>query len=66
MFKYLLIGLVVQIVIMIERIAIGKVDPNIMRNPLVLFGAIMGSMVNILAWPIAIVSEAYYGLYKGF
>lgn len=66
MFKYLLIGLVVQIVIMIERIAIGKVEPDTIRNPLVLFGVIIGSMVSILIWPIAIVSEAYYGLYKGF
>ena len=65
MLKYLLIGLIVQIVIMIERIAIGKVEPDTIRNPLVLLGFIIGSMVSILAWPIAIVSEAYYGLYKG-
>jgi hypothetical protein len=65
MLKYLLIGLIVQIVIMIERIAIGKVEPDTIRNPLVLLGVIIGSMVSILAWPIAIVSEAYYGLYKG-
>ena len=66
MLKYLLIGLIVQIIIMIERIALRKVEPDAIRNPLVLFGVIIGSMVSILIWPIAIVSEVYYGLYKGF
>ena len=66
MLKYLLIGFIVQIIIMIERIALRKVEPDTIRNPLVLLGVIIGSMVSILAWPISIVSEAYYGLYKGF
>ena len=66
MLKYLLIGFIVQIIIMIERIALRKVEPDTIRNPLVLLGVIIGSMVSILVWPISIVSEAYYGLYKGF
>lgn len=64
MLTYLAIGLVVQLVITFMRVCVRKVTPELdftSKEEWIGFvlTLVIGGMINIVTWPLAIIAEAY-------
>ena len=59
MLTWLFIGTIVQLIIVIERGVLHKLDIHCEKDEIkwVVLGALIGSIINILIWPISIVCE---------